>query len=102
MSEANPADGTDAGVTNVDIKQLLIKYDELPDELLGDDIKSDPMYVNVGPKQVGNNPAPGGSCIFIADRVRSYLFFYWSAYLVLTLNLLIIHLSTFHIIYHRV
>ena len=74
MSEANPADGTDAGVTNVDIKQLLKKYDALPEALMNKD--SDPMYVNVGPKQVGNNPTPGGSCIYIADRVSSFLLFY--------------------------
>lgn len=71
MSEANPADGTDAGVTNVDIKQLLKKYDALPEASMNKD--SDPMYVNVGPKQVGNDPTPGGSCIFIADRVRPFL-----------------------------
>ena len=75
MSEANPADGTDAGVTNVDIKKLLMKYDALPDALM--DVDSDPMYVNIGPKQVGNNPTPGGSCIFIAERVRPFLFFYY-------------------------
>ena len=75
MSEANPADGTDAGVTNVDIKKLLKKYDALPEALMNKD--SDPMYVNVGPKQVGNNPTPGGSRIFIADRVRTFLLFYY-------------------------
>ena len=74
MSEANPADGTDAGVTNIDIKQLLIKAGAIPDD---PNVKSDPMYVNVFPKQVGNNPTPGGSSIFIADRVScSFLLFY--------------------------
>lgn len=73
MSEANSADGTDAGVTNVDIKQLLINNGALPDD---DDRLSEPLYVNVGPKQVGNNPTPGGSCIFIADKVRSFLLIY--------------------------
>ena len=72
MSEANSADGTDAGVTNVDIVKLLKKYDALPEALMNKD--SDPMYVNIGLSKLF--PTPGGSCIFIADLVRSFLLIY--------------------------
>ena len=58
----------DMGVTNVDLKKFLDNYEAFPSTAT----KAEPLYVNIGPKQNGNEPANAGEgLIFVSDGVSS-------------------------------
>lgn len=58
----------DTGVTNVDLKKFLHSYGAFPSTAT----KSEPLYVNIGPRQYGDEPTNAGEgCIFVSDEVSS-------------------------------